>query len=70
MSSTRHAVVRSPNFTGLGYLPDLTPLRNDVRPMGINAGVLVLGLPTMCQILKKPSWGSVSSFVAIAVHPE
>lgn len=58
MSSTRQAVVRSDSFTGLGYFPDLTPLRNDVLPIGINAGMLVLGLPTICQILKKPSGGS------------
>jgi hypothetical protein len=41
MSSTFQAVVRSPNLTGLGYLPDLTPFRNEERLIGINAGVLV-----------------------------
>lgn len=53
MSSIRHAVVRSPNLTGLGYLPDLTPLRNDVLPIGINAGIggKAFGLPMICQTL-------------------
>ena len=72
MSSTRHAVVRSPNFTGLGYLPDLTPFRNEVRPIGNKAGIggSDFGLPTMCQILKKPSWGSVMwSCVFVMVAP-
>ena len=58
MSSTRHAVVLSPNFTGLGYFPDLTPFRNDVRPMGINAGMPLDFEPTICHDLTKPVSGS------------
>jgi hypothetical protein len=58
MSSTRQAVVLSPNFTGLGYFPDLTPFRNDDRAMGSSAGVLFFLLPTICQILKNPVSGS------------
>lgn len=62
ISSTFHAVVLSPSFTGLGYFPDLTPLRNEVRPIGISGGMFVLGLPMICQILKNPvsgRWGIV-----------
>ncbi len=72
MSSTFQAVVRSPSFTGLGYLPDLTPFRNEVRPMGINAGIFLSLLPVICQILKKPISGNVSSarVVVMVVRPE
>jgi len=57
MSSTRQAVVRSPNFTGFGYLPDLTPFKNEVLPIGIKAGVggIAFGFPMICQILKGTS---------------
>jgi len=53
MSCTFQAVVLSPSFTGFGYLPDLTPFSQDVRPMGIIGGIggLALGSPMMCQIL-------------------
>ena len=59
ISSTRQAVVRSPSFTGLGYLPDLTPFKNDVRPIGSKAGVggTAFGLPIICQSLKNPASG-------------
>jgi hypothetical protein len=60
MSERRQAFVRSPSFTGFGYLPDLTPFRNVVRPMGISAGIggFALGFPMICQILKNPVSGS------------
>ena len=60
MSSTFQAVVRSPSFTGCGYLPDLTPFRNDVLPTGINGGVggTAFGFPMICQSLKNPASGS------------
>jgi hypothetical protein len=35
MSSTFHAVVRGPSFTGLGKRPDLTPAHQVDRPTGI-----------------------------------
>jgi hypothetical protein len=35
MSSTRHAVMRGPSFTGLGYRPDLTPAHHVERLTGI-----------------------------------
>lgn len=57
ISSAFQAVVLSPSFTGFGYFPDLTPLRNEVRPIGISGGVFVFGLPTICQILKNPVSG-------------
>jgi hypothetical protein len=51
MSSERQATERSPNLTGLGYFPDLTPFKNVVRPMGRMAGMggLAFGLPIICQ---------------------
>jgi hypothetical protein len=60
MASTFQAVVRSPSFIGFGYLPDLTPFKNVVLPMGINGGMggLAFGLPMICQILKNPVSGS------------
>jgi hypothetical protein len=67
MSSTFHAVVRSPSFTGFGYLPDLTPFKNDVRPMGISAGMFLFTLPVICQILKKPSSGNVSGVCVVVI---
>ncbi|MGZ8943744.1 MAG: hypothetical protein ACXW00_13315, partial [Methylobacter sp.] len=39
ISSTRQAVVLSPSFTGFGYLPHLTPLRNVVRLIGSKGGM-------------------------------
>jgi hypothetical protein len=35
MSSTFHAVVRGPSFTGLGNRPDFTPAHQVERPTGI-----------------------------------
>ena len=58
MSSTFHALVLSDNFIGAGNLPDFTPFKNVVLPIGINAGVLVFLLPTICQILKNPVSGN------------
>jgi hypothetical protein len=48
--------VRVPSFTGLGYLPDLTPAHQDDLLTGINGGIggSALGLPTICGNLKKP----------------
>ena len=57
MSPTLQAVVRSPNLTGLGYFPDFTPFKNDVRPIGIKAGMFCFLLPTICQILTNPVSG-------------
>jgi hypothetical protein len=44
-------------------LPDLTPLRNVVRPIGSIGGIggSALGLPIICQIRKNPVsgiWGN------------
>ncbi len=39
MSSTRHAVIRGPIFTGLGNLPDLIPSHQVDLQTGINAGI-------------------------------
>ncbi len=49
MSSTFQAVVLSPSFTGFGYLPDLTPAKNELRETGIIGGVdeFALGLRTI-----------------------
>lgn len=35
MSSTRHAVIRGPSFTGFGYRPDFTPAHQVDRLTGI-----------------------------------
>jgi hypothetical protein len=38
MSSTRHAVVRGPSFTGRGKRPLLTPAHHVERPIGYTRG--------------------------------
>ena len=60
MSSARHATDLSDSFTGFGYLPDLTPFKNDVGPKGINAGTggTALELPMICQSFKKATAGT------------
>ncbi len=60
MSSTLQAVVLSPSFIDFGYLPDLTPLRNDVLLIGRIAGMggSAFGSPTICLRRKKPVSGS------------
>jgi hypothetical protein len=69
MSLTRQAVVRSLSFTSLGYLPDLTPLKNDERLIGIKAGVFVFLLPTICQILTNPVSGRLLDDVTMYCTP-
>lgn len=39
MSSTRHAVVRAPSFTGFGKRPALTPAHQVDLPTGIKGGM-------------------------------
>jgi hypothetical protein len=67
MSSTRHAVVRSPSLTGWGNLPDFTPCHHVDFPTGISGstGGFAFLSPTICQILKKP----LSCNVCIDIAP-
>jgi hypothetical protein len=41
-------------------MPDLTPLRNEVFPIGINAGTggTAFGLPIICQSFKNATGGN------------
>ncbi len=65
MSSALHAVVRSPSFTGLGNLPDLTPAHQVERLTGIIGGLL--SLPKICGRRKKPVSGIVLSCICLTL---
>jgi hypothetical protein len=67
MSSTRQAVVRSPNFTGLGYFPDLTPFCHDERQMGRIGLVLLFLHRTISASLKKPVEGNWDKSVLLSM---
>lgn len=60
MSSTRHAVILDDNLTGLGYVPDLTPVHHVDLLTGNNFKT--------SGNLKKPVWEScvcVMSFTSV-----
>lgn len=67
MSSTLHAVVLGPNFTGLGNLPVLIPSHHVDLQTGIKGGVggLDFGFPRICGKRMKP----VSGIVCILMLP-
>jgi len=54
ISAFFQAVVLSPNLTGLGYLPDLTPARKVDRPTGNSGSMPRLLSPMICQIRRYP----------------
>ena len=61
MSSTRHAVVRGPSFTGLGNRPDFTPdhqvdLQTGIGPFGAR----------ISEILMKPVFSSCIGYASNA----
>lgn len=60
ISSTRHAVTRAPNFTGLGKRPVLTPAHQQDFLTGMIGGIggSAFGSPMICGNLRKPVSGS------------
>ena len=64
MSSTRHAVMRGPSFTGLGKRPDLTPSHHVDRPTGIGP----FG-PMIEESRTKPVSGRAVQFGTDRLHP-
>ena len=59
MSSARQTVVRGPIFTGGGKRPDLQPLNQADRLMGMMGSTLRFLQPTICQRRRKPDSGMV-----------
>lgn len=60
ISSTRHAVMRSPSFrTGCGNRPDFTPAHQVDLETGISGGIggLAVGSPIICLRRRKPVAG-------------